>query len=116
MEVQQHRSDHQNPRGHAQLATQHDLKHVAAATACVSVELVVRVIPAENRHRVKDEDPHEYYKRVIAPFKGELEMWYQENRSFILDMQLIFMTAWVILFPNSNLYEKWFKDLPMRNF
>tara|TARA_B100001059_G_scaffold235416_1_gene280969 strand:+ start:48509 stop:49174 length:666 start_codon:yes stop_codon:yes gene_type:complete len=65
---------------------------------------------------VKDEDPHEYYKRVIAPFKGELEMWYQENRSFILDMQLIFMTAWVILFPNSNLYEKWFKDLPMRNF
>ena len=65
---------------------------------------------------VKDEDPHEYYKRVIAPFKGELEMWYQENRSFTLDMQLIFMTAWVILFPNSNLYEKWFKDLPMRNF
>ena len=65
---------------------------------------------------IKDEDPHEYYKRVIAPFKGELEMWYQENRSFILDMQLIFMTAWVILFPNSNLYEKWFKDLPMRNF
>ena len=65
---------------------------------------------------VKDEDPHEYYKRVIAPFKGELEMWYQENRSFILDMQLIFMTAWVILFPNSNLYEKWFKNLPMRNF
>jgi lipopolysaccharide/colanic/teichoic acid biosynthesis glycosyltransferase len=65
---------------------------------------------------VKDEDPHEFYKRVIAPYKGELEMWYQEHNSFFLDLQLIFMTAWVILLPTSKLYEKWFKDLPKRNF
>ena len=65
---------------------------------------------------VKDEDPHEFYKRVIAPYKGELEMWYQENRSFFLDFQLIFMTAWVILFPKSYLYIKWFKNLPERSF
>ena len=65
---------------------------------------------------VKDEDPHEFYKRVIAPYKGELEMWYQGHRSFFLDLQLIFMTAWVILFTESRLYEKWFKDLPKRDF
>ena len=65
---------------------------------------------------VKDEDPHEFYKRVIAPYKGELEMWYQSHKSFILDLQLIFMTAWVILFPESKVYEKWFKDLPKRGF
>ena len=65
---------------------------------------------------IKDEDPHEFYRRVIAPYKGELEMWYQKYNSFILDLQLIFMTAWVILFPKSRLYEKWFKDLPVRNF
>ena len=65
---------------------------------------------------VTDEDPHEFYKRVIAPYKGELEMWYQSNCSFFLDLQLIFMTAWVILAPNSRLYEKWFKDLPKHNF
>ena len=65
---------------------------------------------------VKDEDPHEFYKRVIAPYKGELEMWYQKNKSFFLDLQLIFMTAWVILFPESRLYEKWFKHLPKRGF
>ena len=65
---------------------------------------------------VKDEDPHEFYKRVIAPYKGELEMWYQKNKSFFLDLQLIFMTAWVILFPESRLYQKWFKNLPRRNF
>jgi lipopolysaccharide/colanic/teichoic acid biosynthesis glycosyltransferase len=63
-----------------------------------------------------DEDPHEFYKRVIAPYKGELEMWYQSNSSFLLDLQLIFMTAWVILVPTSKLYEKWFKDLPKRSF
>ena len=62
------------------------------------------------------EDPHEFYKRVIAPHKGDLEMWYQSNCSFILDLKLIFMTAWIILFPNSKLYEKLFKDLPVKDF
>ena len=65
---------------------------------------------------VKDENPHEFYERVIAPYKGELEMWYQKNNTFILDLKLIFMTAWVILSPTSKLYEKWFKDLPPRKF
>jgi lipopolysaccharide/colanic/teichoic acid biosynthesis glycosyltransferase len=65
---------------------------------------------------IKDEDPHRFYKRVIAPYKGELEMWYQSNCSFFLDLQLIFMTAWVIIVPKSKLYEKWFKDLPKRVF
>lgn len=65
---------------------------------------------------VSDEDPHEFYKRVIAPYKGELEIWYQLNCSFFLDLQLILMTALVILFPSSTLYYKWFPDLPKRNF
>ena len=65
---------------------------------------------------ITEEDPHEFYKRVIAPYKGELEMWYQSNNSFFLDLQLIFMTAWVILVPTSKLYERWFKDLPKRSF
>ena len=65
---------------------------------------------------VKDEDPHVFYKRVIAPYKGELEMWYQSKRSFYLDLQLIFITLWVILVPTSKLYENLFKDLPKRSF
>ena len=65
---------------------------------------------------IKNEDPHKFYKTVIAPFKGALEMWYQENRSFILDLKLIFMTAWVIIFPKSRLYECWFNNLPKRDF
>lgn len=65
---------------------------------------------------VENEDPHQFYKRVIAPYKGDLEIWYQEHRSLILDLKLIFLTAWVVFFSNSRLYEKMFKDLPKRNF
>ena len=61
-------------------------------------------------------DLWEFYKGKIYPFKGELEIWYQNHKSFILDIKLIFLTAWVIFVPTSKLYEKWFKDLPKRNF
>jgi len=61
-------------------------------------------------------DLWEFYKRKIYPFKGKLEIWYQNNKSFSLDIKLIFITAWVIFIPTSKLYKKWFKDLPKRNF
>ena len=61
-------------------------------------------------------DLWDFYKYTIYPFKGNLELWYQNNKSFSLDLKLILLTAWVILSPTSNLYEKWFKDLPKRNF
>ena len=64
----------------------------------------------------ENENPHDFYKRIIAPYKGKLEMWYHLHRSVFLDSQLIFMTAWAIFFPETRLYEKWFKDLPKRNF
>ena len=60
----------------------------------------------------ENENPHDFYKRVIAPYKGELEIWYHSHRSVFLDSQLIFMTAWTIVFPETRIYEKWFKDLP----
>lgn len=59
-----------------------------------------------------DGDKHEFYKQHIAPYKGELELWYQNHLSFYTDVMLIFLTAWVILFSKSNLVFKVFKDLP----
>jgi lipopolysaccharide/colanic/teichoic acid biosynthesis glycosyltransferase len=61
-------------------------------------------------------DVWEFYKGKIYPFKGNLEIWYQNHKSFFLDLKLIFLTVWVIINSNSKLYEKWFKDLPKRNF
>ena len=65
---------------------------------------------------IKDEDPHVYYKRVIAPYKGDLELWYQKNRSLLTDFKILFITAWVVLFPSNLLVYKVFKDIPPRKF
>lgn len=54
------------------------------------------------------------YKEDIAPYKGELELWYKKNQSLLLDTILVFLTAWVIVFSKSRLYEKILKDLPAR--
>ncbi len=60
--------------------------------------------------------PHEYYERYIAPYKGELEIWYNNNKSFWVDCMIIFITGWVILFPKSKLIFNIFQNLPQRNF
>jgi lipopolysaccharide/colanic/teichoic acid biosynthesis glycosyltransferase len=58
--------------------------------------------------------PERVYREDIAPYKGELELWYQQHQSFWLDLKLIFLTAWVVLRPGSRLHEKWLKGLPPR--
>ena len=55
-----------------------------------------------------------FYKNKIYPYKGKLEIWYQKNKSFFLDIQLIFMTVWVIIFPKTKLPSKFFKNLPKK--
>ena len=57
--------------------------------------------------------PHlQCYEEDIAPYKGALEVWYKEHRNFLLDIQLIFLTIWVIFCPGSNVYESMYQDLP----
>lgn len=59
---------------------------------------------------------HEYYSQYIAPYKGDLEIWYQKNKSILTDLKLIFLTAWVIIFSKSDLPYKVLKSLPQRTF
>ena len=59
--------------------------------------------------------PHEYYEKYVSPYKGALEMWYNKRKSLWVDFQLLFLTAWVIIFSESDLMIKLFKDLPVRN-
>ena len=54
------------------------------------------------------------YAKIVSPYKGALEMWYQAHMEFWTDFMLIFLTAWVIVFPTSNLVYKVYKDLPKR--
>jgi len=66
----------------------------------------------ENIIHESGEDYHTFYKREIAPYKGEVELWYKRRRSFLLDMKIIFVTAWVVLFSESQIVDKAFPDLP----
>ncbi|HYJ37565.1 MAG TPA: sugar transferase [Chitinophagaceae bacterium] len=58
--------------------------------------------------------PHEFYERIIAPYKGELELWYQKHQSFWVDLKILFLTLWVVVFPKSQLMYKVFRGLPKR--
>jgi len=58
--------------------------------------------------------PHEFYEKEIAPYKGALELWYQNHKSFGVDFMLGVLTAWVIIFPDSNMPYRLFPDLPER--
>ena len=61
-------------------------------------------------------DTWDFYSKIIYPFKGELEIWYQRNHNFLVDFKIIVITAWVILNSKSNLVYKSFKSLPKREF
>jgi len=56
--------------------------------------------------------PRECYKQVIAPYKGELEKWYNRRKSFITDIVLIVLTIFVIIFPRLDLASIIIRDLP----
>lgn len=60
--------------------------------------------------------PHECYRMVILPYKGALEVWYQQHRNIYTDFMILFLTAWYVLFPKSKLVYKVFPSLPQREF
>jgi lipopolysaccharide/colanic/teichoic acid biosynthesis glycosyltransferase len=53
-----------------------------------------------------------FYNQVIQPYKAELELWYGKNKDLLVDAKIIFLTAWNILFPKSQMIYKAFKSLP----
>lgn len=59
--------------------------------------------------------PEDCYRNVILPYKGALEVWYQQHQNFYTDFMLLFLTAWYIIFPNSKLVYKVFPSLPARS-
>jgi lipopolysaccharide/colanic/teichoic acid biosynthesis glycosyltransferase len=60
--------------------------------------------------------PHECYRDVILPYKGALEVWYQQHQNFYTDFMILFLTAWYVLFHQSELVYKVFPSLPKRTF
>ena len=58
------------------------------------------------------EENKRIYRDQIAPFKGELEVWYCQKQSIFVDILLIIITITSIIKPSSNLQNIFFKDLP----
>lgn len=54
----------------------------------------------------------DFYKHTIAPYKGQVEEWYVENRNLYVYFLLILITGWVVFIPKSNIVWKLFKSLP----
>jgi lipopolysaccharide/colanic/teichoic acid biosynthesis glycosyltransferase len=73
------------------------------------------VLRDEEYFLTKAENKQKFMKEHLYPLKGNLEIWYQTNFSVLNDLVVIFLTAWVILFPKSQLPYKVYKDLPENN-
>jgi lipopolysaccharide/colanic/teichoic acid biosynthesis glycosyltransferase len=58
--------------------------------------------------------PDQTYRDIILPYKGALELWYQQHQNFYTDFMLLFLTAWYVIFPKSKLVYKVFPSLPVR--
>ena len=54
----------------------------------------------------------ECYREDIGPHKGELEKWYSEHRNILTYWAAIFVTAWVVFRPQSEIYRKIWPTLP----
>ena len=57
-------------------------------------------------------DRDHFHDTVIAPYKGELEVWWVRHRTLANYFKIIILTIIVLFAPHSRLYQKWFKDLP----
>ena len=54
----------------------------------------------------------DFYANIIAPYKGSLEEWFVSNKNLYIYFVSIFVTVWVVLFPNTKIAWIVFKDLP----
>ena len=64
---------------------------------------------------ILDEVPGErgrFHDTVVAPYKGELEVWWTEHRGVMNYFKIILLTGWSLVSPRTKLWKTWFKGLP----
>jgi lipopolysaccharide/colanic/teichoic acid biosynthesis glycosyltransferase len=55
----------------------------------------------------------EFYDSVIMPYKGQLETWYVNHATILIDLKIIYLTALKIIFPKRRLnLSKFFDGMP----
>jgi lipopolysaccharide/colanic/teichoic acid biosynthesis glycosyltransferase len=66
----------------------------------------------EERYLADRDEPMEFYREHIIPYKSDLEVWFVENDTIWLYIKIIFVTAWVVVFPSSTIVDKAFVGIP----
>ena len=66
-------------------------------------ETILDEVPGDRDH---------FHDTVVAPYKGELEVWWTGHRTVGNYFKLIFLTAWSLVRPRTKLWRSWFADLP----
>ena len=66
----------------------------------------------EESYLVNRNEPMEFYRDQIIPYKSDLELWFIENYTLWLYLKIIFVTAWVVFFPSSRIVDKAFIGIP----
>jgi lipopolysaccharide/colanic/teichoic acid biosynthesis glycosyltransferase len=70
------------------------------------------VFRAEDEMLHQHNDPKQFYKEHISPYKGVLEEWYVNNNGLGTYFTLIFLTVWVVIFSKSKAVWTIFPSLP----
>lgn len=55
----------------------------------------------------------DFYDKVIAPYKGQVEAWYIDHQTLFTYFAVIAVTVWVVLFSKSDLVWRAFSGLPI---
>ncbi len=54
----------------------------------------------------------DFYKNIIAPYKGSIEKWFVANKSLYIYFLAILVTIWTVIQPNSKIIWRCFKGIP----
>jgi lipopolysaccharide/colanic/teichoic acid biosynthesis glycosyltransferase len=66
----------------------------------------------EERYLANRDEPMEFYREHIIPYKSDLELWFVKNNTLWLYVKIIVVTAWVVIFPSSTIADKAFIGIP----
>ena len=55
----------------------------------------------------------DFYAKVIAPYKGELEEWFVNHQSLYIYFVSIIVTVWAVFLPMTNIVWRVYRGLPL---
>lgn len=58
------------------------------------------------------DDRDSFHDKIIAPYKGQLEVWFVQHRNIITYFKLIWFTVLAVLKPSSKAWRNSFNNLP----